>query len=672
MKTGCYPLLWPALLSLLLWSGQTLADCRWRGQDDNWISQYQACPQSALAAYNAVQHYLQRGDLQQARKLLQESVRRHSDFAPLRQLQQRLRDYSERPYALVAEHTDKRLKQWLAAYRPPTFTRTPPNKPQMPALPELVKGEFETTPAFKTRVEKARSDRRQRIERIEQDYKGAVEAYNLAVLAHNQDVEQGWAERKAQLPAKRQEFLHQAIGEVFGPPRFKEAQYDADKQRFSARLVSGMGNFDQNVSIQVPLSEGRAQRFKGDLVRVEPEVRFKISEGTLRIDSIHAVHGSDRYRAALSAKTNPVRQVVVRLDDQALPDLDRLSTLAVEHQDTQLLAHNEAFFDTALSLEQDPQLAKLRQRQAELQRQQQEADRAAERERERQRLKAQIASQEQKLASLGGQAGTDYKCQRPTTSWRFKPVGKAQRGNETLAVIIGNRNYRKGIPPVHCAYNDAKAMRQFAEQALGVSPENLLYEQDATKGTLEGLFESTLPNRVNPGKTDVLVYFSGHGMVADRDAMLLPVDARPSTAAHTGYSRNQILRQLGVLKARSVILVLDACYTGTSKDGRTLVAGKPVFYAPRSAQIPANITLISASSGKQIAWVDEKRGHSLLTYYLLKGFQGAADANTDRQVDQRELADYLTREVDRAARRLHEQRQQPQVRGRDRVLLSYR
>jgi hypothetical protein len=118
-------------------------------------------------------------------------------------------------------------------------------------------------------------------------------------------------------------------------------------------------------------------------------------------------------------------------------------------------------------------------------------------------------------------------------------------------------------------------------------------------------------------------------------------------------------------------VILDACYTGTSKDGAPLLDGKPIFKAPKRAWVPKNVTLISAASGNQIAWMDDKTGHSLMTYHLLKGLQGLADSNSDRRIDSKEIASYLKTSVNRAALVLHEQPQQPEVQGINQILLSY-
>ncbi|MBF0471435.1 MAG: caspase family protein [Gammaproteobacteria bacterium] len=623
---------------------------------------YNACPDSPLAAYNQIQQLREAGDTSAARQLTVEASRKFPRFTPLQQLQRIFND----PYGVVGELTAARLRNWYESYTPPLFSRQPPEKPELPPLPQLVKGEFETTPAFKQRVEQARRERQATIKRIERDYSRAVTAYNRAVEEYNQVMENSLAQHKGAREQRHQEYLQQAIAEVLGKPTLAELQYDADRQQFSGHLQVAGGSLDYPVTVPVPLQVAR--QFKQQQHEITPEITYTITNGPLQMETIHAPFKGNNYPVALeSSATAPQQLRTVQLQDDAIPDFDALSTMSPEQFDTTTLASESDFFDTALALEADPELAKLKQQQAELQRQQREAQLAQARQQEKARLQQQILQQQQQLAQLGGDAGDNWKGQQRKVKWQFNPAREDNR--DTVAVIIGNRNYSRGVPLVHYAHNDARAMKQFVSEGLGLAPENIIYEEDATRGTMDGIFRSTLPARVAAGANRVLVYFSGHGMVDDQQAMLLPTDARPSTAKVTGYNRDRLLQQLASLD-REVTLILDACYTGTTKEGKPMVQGKPIFNAPVTPDIPAKVVMITASRGNQIAWMDDKTGHSLLTYHLLKGLSGEADGNHDSVLEREELEGYLSLQVNRNALRLHEQRQEPAVEGKRSVILK--
>ncbi|MCG8036122.1 MAG: caspase family protein [Candidatus Thiodiazotropha taylori] len=572
------------------------------------------------------------------------------------------------PFTGVATRANEKLQAWMQ--RPstvPEFKKEVPTKEEYPELPTLVKGEFETSAMFKKRVSKAQSDRAKKIQSIEKKYQRDVAVFNKTVSDYNADLEREKQQRKSSVPKMKRQFLGQAMGEVFGSPRFVEPRYDADRQLFNARLVSAKGNFDKRVTIKVPLS--KAESFKRRIEKVEPMLSFDIVNDQIKLSKIQANHDGKQYHAQLTDEIYESIPVSVQLAEVDLPQSENISLMTPEQLNTRaLLAENASHFQGALQFEDDPALAKQRQELAELERKKREARILQMKEQERQRLQSQIERNRQELARLGGKAGSDYKGLKMVTAWQFKP---AQVQPDMVAVVLGNRNYGKGIPLVHYAHNDAKAVKQFLTDSYGLSAQNILYEEDATKGVMDGIFRKRLRNRVKPGQTDVFVYFSGHGMPVGTDAKLLPSDARPETADINGYSRDEMLQQLAGLNAKSLTVVLDSCYSGSSKAGRALQSVKAILAEPKRVQAPKGSVIISAASGKQTAFMDDQSGHSLLTYYLLEGLKGKADQNGNSQVDTNELQKYLVNEVNNAALRLHDQPQNPQVKGESRVLVQY-
>ena len=117
---------------------------------------------------------------------------------------------------------------------------------------------------------------------------------------------------------------------------------------------------------------------------------------------------------------------------------------------------------------------------------------------ERKKIQAEIRLQQEKLARMGGTAGEEYKGLTEKYSWQF-PQAKTP-AKDMVAVVIGNRNYGNDIPKVYYAYNDAHAMTRFLETGMGVPPENILTQQDATKGEMEGILLKKLPKRITREK----------------------------------------------------------------------------------------------------------------------------------------------------------------------------
>ena len=104
---------------------------------------------------------------------------------------------------------------------------------------------------------------------------------------------------------------------------------------------------------------------------------------------------------------------------------------------------------------------------------------------------------------------------------------------------------------------------------LGYDEANIIELLDASQAQLETTFgnershEGTLWRYLHPRGSDVVVYYSGHGVpgLNDRRGYLLPRNAHPDTAEINGYPIDVLYENLGKLAdARSVTVYLDACF----------------------------------------------------------------------------------------------------------------
>ena len=248
-----------------------------------------------------------------------------------------------------------------------------------------------------------------------------------------------------------------------------------------------------------------------------------------------------------------------------------------------------------------------------------------------------------------------------------------------VAVVIGIRRYqRSDVPLVEYALRDAEAVRSYLESTLGYRPENIIFatNETATKATFEMIFQEQLVNYVKPGESDVFIYYSGHGApdMKTGEAYFVPHDCHPDYATTTGYPVKRMLQELVSLRARSVTVVVDACFSGESEGGTILKEASPLSWVvERPAGVMENGTLFFSSSGSQLStWYTEKK-HGLFTYFFLKGLRGEADADKDGAVAVDELERYVKAEVTRTARFLRNREQEPEVYSADkaRVLVRY-
>lgn len=255
----------------------------------------------------------------------------------------------------------------------------------------------------------------------------------------------------------------------------------------------------------------------------------------------------------------------------------------------------------------------------------------------------------------------------------------AARRPDAIAVILGVERYR-ALPEARYAERDAALMRRYAVEALGVNDdvEHLYYRtgEGVTGGELRKLFGEAgwLARRVTEN-TDLVVYFAGHGApdAARRAPYLLPADADPSYVSETGYALGALYDRLARLPARSITILLDACFTGVSRGGQALQAGaRPtVLSVEHPALVRRQMAVLTAARDAQVAGDFPEARQGLLTYWIARGLRGEADADGDDAVTVAELARFAEVGVRTTAARL-EREQRPLVIARDSLLVLAR
>lgn len=252
-------------------------------------------------------------------------------------------------------------------------------------------------------------------------------------------------------------------------------------------------------------------------------------------------------------------------------------------------------------------------------------------------------------------------------------------GPNDVAVIIGNRNYSAGgVPDVDYALRDAALIKDYLSRTLGFDITNIIYLENATLTKLNEVFGTERDNKgklfkwVKPGDSRVFIYYTGHGApdTDSAEAYLVPVDANPQLIRNGGYRLQTLYDNLSKLPARQITVVIDACFSGNSAKGSLFTGTSALVRREKTVNGPINaLVMTSASAGEVSSWYPEK-GHSLFTYFFIKGLQGAADTNKDRRITAGEMRNYLAINVPYTARRLTGNEQQPVITGQDDAVLT--
>ena len=246
---------------------------------------------------------------------------------------------------------------------------------------------------------------------------------------------------------------------------------------------------------------------------------------------------------------------------------------------------------------------------------------------------------------------------------------KVKTNNNSVALIIGIEKYQNTFTAPF-AENDALAFNDFAHTSLGVPVKNikLLTNDDAGRTNTIKTLAQWLPKVVSENKTDIYIFYSGHGLASEdgSDLYLLPADGDPELLEDSTILRNQLFERIAKLNPKSVTVFLDTCYSGGTRSDEILVASRPIFIEAEEQDVPVNFTIFSASAGKETAKVLNEAEHGLFSYYMMKGLEGEADGNNDNKITNGELHAFINKNVSRQAN------QTPQLNGDpEKILLQW-
>ena len=234
--------------------------------------------------------------------------------------------------------------------------------------------------------------------------------------------------------------------------------------------------------------------------------------------------------------------------------------------------------------------------------------------------------------SIADKIKSDVDIDIPITQWKQE---------NTFALIIANENYHE-VAKVPNAINDGTVFAEYCEKTLGIPQSNIKILTDGTLNNIKRQLSWICQViDVYKGEASIIVYYAGHGIPNESNglAYLLPVDGYGNDVS-TGYSLDELYAELSSKPAKNVIVLLDACFSGTNRDGSMLVSARGVAIKAKQNAPKGKMVILSAAQGDETAYPYEEKRHGMFTYYLLKKLQ-----QTEGNVTLGELSDYITSEV---------------------------
>lgn len=219
-----------------------------------------------------------------------------------------------------------------------------------------------------------------------------------------------------------------------------------------------------------------------------------------------------------------------------------------------------------------------------------------------------------------------------------------ENNKKTFVLIMSNENYlEEDIPDVNFSISDGKSFKEYCTRTLGIPLRNIKYLQNATLNQMRSGINWICDNAIAfDGEASIIVYYSGHGMPNEKNgnAYLLPADGSFKDY-RTAIGIDDTYKQLGEISTKQTTIFLDACFSGTSKDGKTTWAdSKGITVKAKPTQPQGNMIVFAAAQGDETAHLYKKKKHSMFTYFLLKKLK-----ETKGEVSLGDLGTYINKQV---------------------------
>lgn len=229
--------------------------------------------------------------------------------------------------------------------------------------------------------------------------------------------------------------------------------------------------------------------------------------------------------------------------------------------------------------------------------------------------------------------------------------------NKTFAFIIGNENYQ-AVTSVPFALNDARSMKDYFHKTLGIPDGNILLYEDATFGKILGCVRDIkkIAEAYN-SDIDIIFYYAGHGIPDEKSksAFLLPVDA-DGTQTDACYSIGRLYTELGQLGAKSVLVMMDACFSGSQRGEGMIASARGVALKVKQDEPQGKMVTLSAATGEETAYPYEEKQHGMFSYFVMKHLQ-----ETKGKTTLGALADYVMTQVRQQSVVINHKSQTPTV-----------
>lgn len=492
------------------------------------------------------------------------------------------------PFSKIRETIQHHIDQYLAPRIPIDITTQIPDvisKLELPALPKLVKGQFETKIMFDERVNKAMNRRQLQIHALQEKFRIAVETRNKIVgnlqIEYSNDLETIKNEQKQKnevVEKKISEFTQKAFFEIMGMPQLINPEYNAETGTMYIDLKASNANYQKRISVNVPLSI--AETFYNDIQSkfTKPMILYSIEENTINLEQIEVYSEGEYYTANLTEEDFKPEIIEVVLEDKKIE--------FNSEQQTSLKFQNPNLTDTY-------QVSAIQYGES---------------------SEAKGLSYDDDLTPIVEKLESNLV---DSKKWLF---------------IIAVENYDE-TDPVVFSKNSAELFRGTAQKVFGIKERNTyaLIENDATSGKIKDKLQRLIDN-VKEGDI-IYFYYSGHGVPVPKteESFILPKDKIVDyISKESEFNLSNIYKKLSDSKAETVFAFIDACFSGKTDNIPIFKGVAPGLMKTKKIRFNKDkMVIITAGKDNQFSNSFDEKGHRMFSYYLIKSLATRKNIDID-------------------------------------------
>lgn len=249
-------------------------------------------------------------------------------------------------------------------------------------------------------------------------------------------------------------------------------------------------------------------------------------------------------------------------------------------------------------------------------------------------------------------------------TWGAGGAEPDKKPGEQWAILIAVQEHEDPKLNLTCPVNDAILLRRTLIERAGMSADHILEMTDKSpadkRPTLANL-RRELPRFLAKAKDNdrVIISYSGHGMLKDKQTYLVPADFRPAQAAKTGLPAAEVRTLLAGCPAAVKFLILDCCHAGSARAAEeSSLSSDAVGRAFEPKKVPGCVVLASCQAEEKSLESPLLR-NGLFTFWLCLALEGGADSDGDGNLTADEVYRYTHERVSQTATQIFKKQQTP-------------